>query len=808
MVSPVWHLRAAVATGWARVAGLLLLLLSSPVAHSQDLADEQAPRVVAIEIVGEFDPFGRRELMELVRTRPNRRFLGVPGVTPSLWLHQLGTPRTAIGRALQRAGEPPALLEPQRVEDDRLRLQTLYRQAGFLDATVTANVELRTARHAAVEYVIARGPASQVRRFEFEGLQHLSGAERQALLAGSALRLREVEHAALAPVPALLAGPDQRLAEAELLEERRRLLAALRDVGFALVTRDSIRAFAQPLDTLGGGRPVFDVRFAIATGPRVAFGDVRFRVTGPESTPPRVDTTALGDGQVVTSIVDDTRLSPSLLRRTLRFEPGDVYDQSALVETRRRLDATGVFTFSEVSPRFEEMAPAAQDTVPRLPHSISLRTRPRHSIRLEGFVLQRTGVVGAEGSGLGGDELGVGVGATYRNVNAFGRGEHFTVGANASVAGDFVEFPTAQIEGSASIATPYLLWPFGPVERLLDPYDVRTRVSAGFLAARRDELRLLIRGRATAGFRLELHHSPTLASLVDLLDFHLSDPDTLSGFRQQFLDLIEDPVARQFVLEDYTNPQINNALRYTLRSMTADPFRRDRGHAAEAAVEVGGNLPYLLDRFVFSPGEVEGSLPGIPLFGGGGRLEYRPYLRATADARRYVPVDPFTVVAVKGMAGVAHPTGHAPVVPFDRRFYIGGVGSVRGWDLRQLGPGRVPPEASAFVQGGDIKLEAAAEVRRVFLRDFLAADWQLAVFADAGNIWFGPRNPGDPDGRFRLSTFPAEIAVGAGTGLRVAWEFLILRFDLAWQVRSPVPGEPLFPEGNNPRLHFGIGQAF
>jgi outer membrane protein insertion porin family len=382
------------------------------------------------------------------------------------------------------------------------------------------------------------------------------------------------------------------------------------------------------------------------------------------------------------------------------------------------------------------------------------------------------------------------------------------VGLNASVAGDLVDFPTAQAEGTVALTLPYLLWPLGGLERALDLDDARSQLSLGFLTARRDELRLLIRGRATAGLRFELHHRPDLTSLVDVLDFRLSDPDTLSGFREQFLDLIEDPVARQFVLEDYTRPQINNAVRYTIRSLTADPLRRDRGHAAEAAVEFGGNLPYLLDRFVFTPGEVEGSIPGVPLFGGGGRLEYRPYARATVDARHYLVADRLTVLASRAVLGIAHPTGQAPVVPFDRRFYAGGAGSVRGWDLRQLGPGRIPPEASAFVQGGDVRLEANVELRRVVLRRLFAADWQLAAFADVGNVWFGPRNPGDPAGRFRASTFYEELAVGSGVGVRALWDFLILRLDVAWKVRSPVPGDPLFPEGNQPRLHFGIGQSF
>jgi outer membrane protein insertion porin family len=782
--------------------GALALLLG--LGAAQAALAQDPPRVADIRFEGDLAPFSRTDLGELVRTRPNRRFLGLPGVTPSRWVYELGTERTALGRALQRAGEPPALLDTGTLEADRERLALLYRQEGFLSAEAATRVDTLAGRRVRVTFVLTPGPPSVLRRVRYEGLAQVSPEGRRRIARGSVLRLTLPED----PAPLdFAARPDQRLAETELLAERRRLLDDLRDRGFAAVTRDSIRAVAFPVDTLADGRPVFDVAFEVQTGPRYAFGDVRFVVTGPEPAPTRHDTFRVATGLVTTRIENERHLRPGLLRRALQFAPGERYRLSALLATKRRLDRAGAFSFSEVTPLPADGTVLPGDSLPRLPHRIALRARPRHAVRLEGFVLQRTPVLAGEAAGLGEEEIGLGAGVGYRNANAFGGGEQVTVGFNASVAGDFVEFPTAQAEASVALDLPYLAWPLAPLERALRPFDARTRLSLGFLTARRDELRLLVRGRATAGLRFEVQHTPSLTSFLDALDFRLSDPDTLGGFRQQFLDLIADPVARAFVLEDYTQPQINNALRYTLRSTTADLLRRDRGHARESSVEAGGNLPYLLDRYVFTPETVEGSLPGLPIFGGGSRLEYRPYLRATADAREYVALDRLTVLAGKALLGVAHPTGETPVVPFDRRFYAGGGGSVRGFELRRLGPGRIPPEASAFVQGGEVKLEATVELRRTVLRELFGADWQVAAFADAGNVWFGPRNPGDEDGRFRLRTFPEEIAIGAGGGVRVAWNFLILRLDAGWPVRSPIPGEPLFPEGNRPRLHFGIGQA-
>lgn len=775
----------------------------APLAQSvPDSLGGEPLRVAEVRLHGDLGFFDAEALRELLRVRPNRRFLGVPGLTPSLWVYRLGESVSgAVGRALQRSGEPPADLDLSFVEADRERLETLFRQEGYRGAVVSAEVDTLDAERAAIVYRFEPGPLTEIASVRYDGLEALDADARRDVARQSNLRLD------LAGGTDILAfsADGQRFSESQLLEERRRLLALLRDEGFARITRDSIRAVA-----FEAGPLAYDVAFQIRTGPRYAFGDVHAQAEGPEAAPPRTDTLALGDGLLTMEVEGDRQLAPRLVARALRFRPGDPYRESDLLATKRRLERTGVFSFTEITPLPERADDAlAGDSLPRLPHRIGLRTRQRHSLRFEGFVLQRTGLLAGEGGELGSDELGFGVGAAYRNANAFGGGEAFGVRVSGSVAGDFGDFPTSQLEASTSLSLPYLLPPFGFVERTLRPFDTRTRHTLSFLTARRDELRLLIRGRASAGIRLEVQHTPTLASLVDLVDFDLSDPDTLRGFADQFLAFVEDdPVARAFILEDYTRPQVNNAFRYTLRAATADPFRRDRGYSREVAAEVGGNLPQLLDRFVFSPDTLEGSLPGLPLFGGESRLEYRPYVRFVTDVREYRPLSRLTTVAAKAIVGLAHPTGDAPVVPFDRRFYAGGANSVRGWRLREIGPGALDSTRVAFVQGGDVKLELGLELRTVLLRELFAADWSLALFTDAGNVWLGPRNPGDPGGRFRFGSFYDELAVGAGAGLRIAWDFLILRFDLAWQVTSPVPGTGLFPEGNRPLFHFGIGQAF
>ena len=283
----------------------------------------------------------------------------------------------------------------------------------------------------------------------------------------------------------------------------------------------------------------------------------------------------------------------------------------------------------------------------------------------------------------------------------------------------------------------------------------------------------------------------------------------MAGFAAQFLAPIDDAVEQERILEDFSRPQVNNAVRYTLRSSNANLFRRDRGHIREASIEIGGNVPYLLDRIVFTPDSLEGSLPGIPLFkreGTTSRLVYRQYVRMRLDLRRYQQMGNGSVFAWKAIVGLAQPIGEADVVPFDRRFYSGGAASVRGWGLRELGPGTTAARDS-LITGGDIKIEFSAEARNVILRNVMKADWISALFIDVGNNWYGPRNPGNSDGRFVLDRFYKELGVSGGFGLRLGWEYLIIRFDLSFQINDPA--RSVLADGfSQPRFHFGIGHAF
>ncbi|HLP19136.1 MAG TPA: BamA/TamA family outer membrane protein, partial [Chitinophagales bacterium] len=138
---------------------------------------------------------------------------------------------------------------------------------------------------------------------------------------------------------------------------------------------------------------------------------------------------------------------------------------------------------------------------------------------------------------------------------------------------------------------------------------------------------------------------------------------------------------------------------------------------------------------------------------------------------------------------------------------VGGPNSLRGFLIREIGPGGYsdPSAYTAetgkktntgfFNQTGDIKLEMNAEIRFDIYR------WiKGAIFADAGNVWL-IRKDTRTLGEFNFKRFWSEFAVDAGAGLRLDFNFFVIRFDYGFPLRDPrrVEGK---------RWQFKDGQAF
>ena len=109
-----------------------------------------------------------------------------------------------------------------------------------------------------------------------------------------------------------------------------------------------------------------------------------------------------------------------------------------------------------------------------------------------------------------------------------------------------------------------------------------------------------------------------------------------------------------------------------------------------------------------------------------------------------------------------------------------------------------------------MKLDLNAE-----FRTYLFWKFNGAFFIDAGNIWTIRAYDDQPGGQFRFNEFYKQIAVAYGLGLRVNFDYFVLRFDAGMKAVNPAyeTSREHFPVmhpsfSRDFSFHFAVGMPF
>ena len=140
-------------------------------------------------------------------------------------------------------------------------------------------------------------------------------------------------------------------------------------------------------------------------------------------------------------------------------------------------------------------------------------------------------------------------------------------------------------------------------------------------------------------------------------------------------------------------------------------------------------------------------------------------------------------VAMRAAAGFIIPLDKDSYVPYEKGFYLGTSNSMRGWGYRGLGPGSYERNLDSLYTG-DIKLEFNFEYRGTIYRSF-----KYGVFTDIGNIWLSRKSDDMPGAEFAFNRFYKELAVDVGVGIRLDFDFFVIRVDYALPIYDPTRGE-------------------
>jgi outer membrane protein assembly complex protein YaeT len=420
-------------------------------------------------------------------------------------------------------------------------------------------------------------------------------------------------------------------------------------------------------------------------------------------------------------------VSEAVIRRQLTIRTGRTFRLSSMQESQRRLYDLGTFQFVNVEPELKEGEQPADVPI----KAVLTEGKPR-KINF--------------GVGYGSEEKAR-VSVDWRHVNFLGGARTLQIESQYSSLAQGVR---------ANLRQPYL---FSPRLSLLMTGQVWHENEPAFVLTTKG-------GKATVEKRFP-RSGPLSQRTTDMTmsmtysrefeDYHVSQ------------EALDDPTFLKTLIALGLDP-INGQATGWLSSLAYD------FHRSTADSTVNAQRGYLFNAHLEQAGK---------FFGG----DYE-FTEVVLDGRYYVPIAGRAVFAVKIRGGSIGQIGSAQnlLVPFFRRYFLGGAQSLRGW-----GRFEVSPLVDGITVGGHSMIESSAELR--------APVWgnlSVVLFADGGNVWNNAWywNPGD-------------LHYDVGPGVRYLTPIGPIRADVGFQV-NPIPGLLIDgkPETRHFRFHFSIGQAF
>ena len=403
-----------------------------------------------------------------------------------------------------------------------------------------------------------------------------------------------------------------------------------------------------------------------------------------------------------------------------------------------------------------------------------------------------------EGTNTAGD-LGAAATLTYQNRNIFHGSANLTIelrGAYESIKGlegystsNYVEYSVGSRLTFPRFIAPLLARSF---RRRI---NATSEVSAQYDMQNRPEFyRRVFSVACKYKWHDQNHHDRYQVDVLDLN--YISMPWISETFRNEYL---ENTTSR------------NSILRYNYENLFVMKlgfgYSYNNGdYAIKANVETAGNLLNWASHALHFHQNAEGQYTFLD-------LAYAQYARGTFDYTRNLRLDYNNQLVFHVGLGIAYPYGNSRILPFEKRYFSGGANSVRGWSVRSLGPGKFVGHDGRidFInQTGDMKLDLNVEYRAHLFWKFNGA-----LFVDAGNIWTLREYEEQPGGQFRFSTFLDQLAASYGLGLRLNFDYFIIRFDMGMKAVNPAyeTTDDHFPL-LHPRLnrdfafHFAVGLPF
>jgi len=773
---------------------LLLLLMLSSCRSTKHVADGEY-LLNKVKFDSDNETYRTSDFTPYLRQQPNFKTFGLTKWQLYVYNWSGRNEKNWLNRQLRRIGEEPVILDTTLVKQSANELERFLINKGYLHAEVQSTIDTSRHKKAVVTYHIKSNEPYRIGKYTMElsderidSIAHLKAPKRSWLTTPFQVSPEQY-------IPSV---KENNLFDRDLLDkERQRITTLLRQRGYFAFNRDFLAYQADStlspntidLEMLLRPYRQMDVSGNITESPHLRYYIKNVSiVTDYDPLSPQgiqqsfpVDTVG-SNGLYVLYMQNKRSIRPSVLRKSSYITPGSLFNERDIEQTYSSF--ASLKALRNVNIRFDEIM--ENDTMKL---NATILTSPA---KIQGFG------VDLDGTNSNGD-LGFASSLNYQHRNLFKGAEVFSAkirGAYESLSGNkgsgFDNY--WEIGGDVSLVFPRFIFPF-----IKDDFrrSIRatTQLQASYNRQRRPEYeRAIVSGGW--GYSWQDRTNIQARHTLELLDI---DYVYLPKIDAAFRDSLPETIVRY----NYSD-QFIVGTRYTYSFNNYSPQNRQRNtHSMRFSLELAGNvlngLSHLLNANPGGDGRYK-------LFG----INYFQFVKADFDVGKGIRLDNKNQLAFHFGSGIGVPYGNGNQLPFERRYFSGGANTLRGWSVRSLGPGSMSTDSASFVtQVGDIRLEANLEYRtKLFWR------FELAAYVDAGNIWTIRSYPEQKNGNFDFSRFYQEIAVSYGLGLRLDFDFFLIRFDTGMKAFDPQRvgskrwafGRPNF--ANDFAWHFAVGYPF
>lgn len=741
---------------------LLLVLLIASCSAEKFVADGKY-MLDKVEIKSDVKDFDALQFAQLIRQKGNSRwfsFFKIPLGTYAL----SGRDTTKwINRTLQKMGEKPVLYDTLEAQRSKENLRVAMNNMGYMNATVDLETKVKGKILKAI-YTLHPGSPYQINSFNYD----IQDSVIASLLEPSLTSKFDKNH------------PRQFIVSA-LDNERKRLTKILNDSGYYRFNKDFIYYTA---DSTKGSKEV-DLTLHLA----------KYR-TNNDSEPILHPRYIINKVNILPGNSTGVNLRKGVIAENNLIEPGRYFSSSDLQKTYNNFARLGAVRYTNID--FRELNSIENIIVGK---TFNYQQSQKHYLDVDITLSSNkpnTISFQPEGTNTAGN-LGAAAVLSYQNRNLFRGSELLSVELRAAfeaITGlegyenhDYEEYGI-----QTSLQFPRFLSPF--VSR-----DFRRRSNAVSEASISWNLqnRPEFHRRVFSAMWKYRWANPTKHFKYGLDVLNLSYvymPWISSTFKTDYLDDISNRNAiLRYNYEDLLVMRMGFSVIYNYNDQ-----------AIRAQFETAGNLLNGVSRIFNLKKNDQGQRM---LF----NIAYAQYAKFDFDYTKIISFDENNSLVLHGDFGVAWPYGNSKVLPFEKRYIAGGPNSVRGWSVRELGPGKFKGSDGRidFInQTGDLKLDLNLEYRTHLFWKF-----DGAAYIDAGNIWTLRNYEEQQGGQFKIGEFYKQLAFAYGLGLRLNFNYFILRFDTGMKAINPVYDD--FKEHYalfNPNFtrdftfHFAVGLPF